>query len=102
MITIYVLGSILFLLILLFAWMIYRLNELYQENKDSMRPQPYKLRFILDEMLRTIEAQGSWDQLEFMRVEVRGVLRTLDIVRHDLNNKRLRASKQKCQEATVY
>lgn len=89
----YVLTVVLILAILLSASGIYRL-ERARASYEIESVRPHNLRHILKGMLRTVEAEGAWWQLEHMRDEVRQALRMLDHMRHDLSNEALRASKQ--------
>lgn len=90
----YVLAAVLLLLILMFARACYRL-ESARASYDIESVRPHNLKRILKGMLRTVEADASWGDLEHMREEVRQALRTLDRVRHDRSNEALRASKQR-------
>ncbi len=90
----YVLTVVLLLAILFCAFGIYRLERARASYQlESVRP--YNLKHVLKGMLRTVETEGSWEQLEFMRVEVRRALRTLDEMRHNQGNEALRKSKQR-------
>ncbi|TXT28178.1 MAG: hypothetical protein FD131_3311 [Rhodocyclaceae bacterium] len=92
----YVLTVVLLLAIFLFASGIYRLERARASYEiESLRP--HNLKHVLKGMLRTVEAEGSWEQLEFMRGEVRRALRTLDDMRHNHDNEALRASKQRLE-----
>lgn len=90
----YVLTVVLLLAILLFASGIYRL-ERARTSYELESVRPHNLKHVLKGMLRTVEAEGSWVDLEYMRNEVRRALRTLDGMRHDRSNEALRASKQR-------
>lgn len=96
----YVLTAVLILAILLFAAAIYRL-ERARASYEIESVRPHNLRHILKGMLRTVEAEGAWWQLEHMRDEVRRALRTLDGMRHDLSNEALRASKRLTEEVAA-
>ncbi|WP_241164074.1 hypothetical protein [Serratia marcescens] len=93
---IYVLTAVLLLAILLFASGIYRL-ERTRADYEASTGRPENLRFILKDMLRTVQTEGTWDRVEFMRDEVRQALRTLDDMRHDRSNEGLRASKRQLE-----
>lgn len=54
---------------------------------------PDFLSFILQNMVHTVEKDGDWQKLETMRADLRGALRNLDKLRHDVYNKSLRDSK---------
>lgn len=92
----YLLSVLLLLAILLFAFAVYRIERSRAMVEASTR-QPENLRFILKDMLRTVEAEGQWTQLERMRDEVRRALWTLDSIRHDPSNAALRTSKQRLE-----
>lgn len=92
----YVLTVVLLLAILLFASGIYRL-ERARTSYDLESERPHNLKHVLKGMLRTVEAEGSWSDLEYMRNEVRLALRTLDGMRHDRSNEALRASKRQLE-----
>jgi GAF domain-containing protein len=92
----YVLTIALLLAILLFVSSIYRLERARADYKSSTG-RPENLQFILKDMLRTVQHEGHWDRVEFMRAEVRQALRTLDNMRHDHSNNGLRASKQRLE-----
>lgn len=51
----------------------------------------------MKDMLRTVQSEGQWDRVEFMRNEVRQALRMLDDMRHDRSNEGLRASKRQLE-----
>ncbi len=91
-----VLAAVLLLEILLFAFGIYRMERaLASYSLESVRPR--NLKHVLDGMLHTVRAEGSWSELEFMREEVRQALRTLDDMRHDSSHEALRASKRQVE-----
>lgn len=92
----YVLTAVLLLVILLFASGIYRL-ERTRAHYEASTGRPDNLRFILKDMLRTVQAEGNWDRVEFMRDEVRQALRMLDDMRHDRSNEGLHASKRQLE-----
>jgi hypothetical protein len=92
----YALTVVLLLAILFFASGIYRLERTRADYKSSTG-RPENLRFILNDMLRTVEAESQWERLELMRDEVRKTLRTLDGMRHDQSNEALRYSKQQLE-----
>jgi hypothetical protein len=92
----YVLTVVLLLAILLFASGIYRL-ERTRAAYEASTGRPENLRFILKDMLRTVQTEGQWDRVECMRNEIRQALRTLDCMRHDRGNDSLRASKQRLE-----
>lgn len=54
---------------------------------------PDLLSYILQNMVHTVEKDGDWKKLEIMRADVRGALRNLDKLRHDVSKKSLRDSK---------
>ena len=93
---IYVLTVVLLLVILFFAVGIYRL-ERTRAGYEASIGRPENLRFILNGMLLTVQIEGQWDRLEFMRDEIRQALRTLDDMRHDCSNEGLRASKRQIE-----
>ncbi|HHH9566543.1 TPA: hypothetical protein ACP33B_004651 [Pseudomonas aeruginosa] len=93
---IYVLMAVLLLAIIFFASGIYRL-ERTRAAYEASTGRPENLRFILKDMLRTVQTEGQWDRLEFMRDEVRRALRTLDDMRHDRSDEALRASKRQLE-----
>lgn len=92
----YVLTAVLLLAILLFASGIYRL-ECIRADYEASTGRPENLRFILKDMLRTVQAESKWDRVEFMRDEVRQALRTLDDMRHNRSNEGLRARQLEAQ-----
>ncbi len=54
---------------------------------------PDILSYILQNMVHTVEKDGDWKKMETMRADVRGALRDLDKLRHNVSNKSLRDSK---------
>lgn len=92
----YILTVVLLLAILLFASAIYRL-ELTRADYDARARRPEDLRFVLKDMLQTVQAEGQWERLEVMRDEIRQALRTLDGMRHDRSNEALRGSKKRLE-----
>ena len=48
---------------------------------------------IFYHMTKYIRHSGSWNEMEFMRDELRRVLNEIDIIRHDAGNVRLRKTK---------
>ena len=87
-------GGVLLLVIFLFASGIYRL-ERARKSFGTNTMSPEHLPFILKGMVRTVQAEGDWGRVEFMRDEVRKALQTLDRLRHDPTNEILRASKKR-------
>lgn len=89
----YLLTIALLLAILLFVSGIYRMERARADYKSSTG-RPENLQFILTDMLRTVQSEGQWDRVEFMRGEVRQALRALDDMRHDQSNEAVRAKRQ--------
>lgn len=92
----YVLTVVLLLAILFCASGIYRL-ERARASYEIESVRPHNLKHVLKGMLRTVEKEGSWEQLEFMRGEVRRALRLLNDMRHNQGNEALRKSKQRLE-----
>ena len=61
---------------------------------DSFISNPESLTYILQYMTHTVEKDGDWAKLEYMRGDVRKALRGLDNLRHDVSKKSLRDSKK--------
>jgi hypothetical protein len=55
--------------------------------------EPSFLPTIFYHMIKYIRHHGSWNEMEFMRDELRRVLNEIDIIRHDAGNVRLRKTK---------
>lgn len=89
----HVLTVVLLLAILFFASGIYRLERTRADYKSSTG-RPENLQFILTDMLRTVQSEGQWDRVEFMRGEVRQALRALDDMRHDQSDEAVRGKRQ--------
>ncbi|TXH00046.1 MAG: hypothetical protein E6R08_01015 [Nevskiaceae bacterium] len=72
-----VLSIVLILLIGLLARALYKSNRAYEEW-ESRRQNPSELERILDEMLRTIAREGSWERVESMRAELHRSLHRIE------------------------
>ncbi|ECH2288239.1 hypothetical protein FOE33_24425 [Salmonella enterica] len=59
----------------------------------KLESEPYFLPTIFNHMFNYIKHTASWDEMEFMRNELRSAISKLDIIRHDVNNIRLRKTK---------
>ncbi|EWG67616.1 MULTISPECIES: hypothetical protein [unclassified Enterobacter] len=55
--------------------------------------EPSFLPTVFHHMIKYIRHSGSWDEMEFMRNELRRVLNEIDVIRHDAGNVRLRKTK---------
>lgn len=75
----------------LFVLIIIRLLKCIRLRK--LESEPYFLPTILDNMFNYIKHTASWDEMEFMRNELRSATSKLDVIRHDVNNFRLRKTK---------
>lgn len=75
----------------LFVLIIIRLFNCIKMRKQES--EPYFLPTILNSMFNYIKHTASWDEMEFMRNELRSAISKLDVIRHDVNNIRLRKTK---------
>ncbi|MGS2731832.1 hypothetical protein [Enterobacter sp. CFEC93] len=81
-----VIASVILNILLLFA-----VIKLYRRNRVDYEPS--FLPTIFYHMTKYIRHSGSWNEMEFMREELRRVLNEIDIIRHDAGNVRLRKTK---------
>lgn len=81
-----VIASVILNILLLFA-----IIKLYRRNRVDYAPS--FLPTIFYHMTKYIRHSGSWNEMEFMRDELRRVLNEIDVIRHDAGNVRLRKTK---------